>query len=164
MSHEFGGGGKRTAERALQNHFWRSQKLGLVWSAAPLSFKGNDRESPKKGGETYRRWGVQKRFWGGFFSPNLRYVFPPPEFSTPLGRSLTKCLARSECVGNLGWSCRQRTSMGLESMASLSSRRGRPTPLCERALLSATCCWHQNHCPIHGGNCVLITLMAVIVL
>ena len=51
------GGGKRPAERALQNHFWRPQKLGLVWSV-PLSFKGNDRESPKRRGETYRRWGV----------------------------------------------------------------------------------------------------------
>ena len=59
------GGGERTAECALQNHFWRPQKLGLVWSV-PLSFKGNDRESPKKGGgKTYRRWGVQKGFWGG---------------------------------------------------------------------------------------------------
>ena len=44
-----GGEGKRTAECALQNHFWRPQKLGLVWSV-PLSYKGNDRESPKKGG------------------------------------------------------------------------------------------------------------------
>ena len=57
--------------------------MGLVWSV-PLSFKGNDRESPKKGGgETYRRWGVQKRFWGvvfrriyGMFSTPLS--FPPP--------------------------------------------------------------------------------------
>ena len=49
VSRELGGGGKRTAECALQNHFWRPQKLGLVWSV-PLSFKGNDRESPKKGG------------------------------------------------------------------------------------------------------------------
>ena len=32
-----GGGGKCTAERALQNHFWRPRKLGLVWSV-PLSF------------------------------------------------------------------------------------------------------------------------------
>ena len=46
---KFGGGGERTAECALQNHFWRPQKLGLVWSV-PLSFKGNDRESPKRGG------------------------------------------------------------------------------------------------------------------
>ena len=77
-----GGGGKRTAERALQNHFWRSQKLGLVWSV-PLSFKGNDRESPKKGGGTYRRWGVQKRFWGGVFRRiygmfSTPWVFHPP--------------------------------------------------------------------------------------
>ena len=45
----FGGGEARTAECALQNHFWRPQKLGLVWSA-PLSLKGNDRESPKRRG------------------------------------------------------------------------------------------------------------------
>ena len=79
-----GGGGERTAECALQNHLWRPQKLGVVWSV-PLSFKGNDRESPKErgGGGTYRRWGVQKRFWGGvlrridgMFSTPLS--FPPP--------------------------------------------------------------------------------------
>ena len=74
------GGGKRTAECALQNHFWRPQQLGwLVWSA-PLSFKGNHRESPKKGGGTYRRWGVQKRFWGGVF----RRIYGMFNFSTPL--------------------------------------------------------------------------------
>ena len=85
-----GGGGKRTAERALQNHLWRPQKLGLVWSV-PLSFKGNDRESPKKGGgKTYRRGGGPKTFLGRGFSQNLRYVFHPPEFSTPLGRSLKR--------------------------------------------------------------------------
>ena len=34
---------------------------------------------------------VQKRFfWRRGFTPNLRYVFHPPEFSTPLGRSLRK--------------------------------------------------------------------------
>ena len=85
----FLGGGKRTAECALQNHFWRPQKLGLVWSV-PLSFKGNDSESPKKGGgKTYRRWGVQKRFWGGVFRRIYGMFSTPPEFSTPLGRSLT---------------------------------------------------------------------------
>ena len=83
---EFGGGGKHTAECALQNHFWRPQKLGLVWSV-PLSFEGNGRESPKKWGRTYRRWG-SKNVFGEGFSPNLRYVFHPPEFSTPLGRYL----------------------------------------------------------------------------
>ena len=42
-------GEERTVERALQNHFWRAKKSGLVWSV-PLSLQGNDRESPKKGG------------------------------------------------------------------------------------------------------------------
>ena len=32
--------------------------------------------------------GGPKTFLGRVFSPNLRYVFHPPEFSTPLGRSL----------------------------------------------------------------------------
>ena len=35
-------GGKRTIECALQTHFWRPQKVGLVWSA-PVSSKENDR-------------------------------------------------------------------------------------------------------------------------
>ena len=62
-----GGGGKRTAEHALQNHFWRPQKSGLVWSA-PLSFKGNDRESPKKrGGKRIVGGGSKKRFCRGVF-------------------------------------------------------------------------------------------------
>ena len=83
-----GGGGKRTAERALQNRFWRPQKLGLVWSV-PLSFKGNDRESPKKEGETCRSRGVQKRSWGGVLRRICgMFSTPPPEFSTPLGRAL----------------------------------------------------------------------------
>ena len=80
------GGRKRTAECALQNHFWRPQKLGLVWSV-PLSFnKGNDRESPKRGGKTYRRWGFKngknvfgegflRRIYGMFSTP---LSFPPP--------------------------------------------------------------------------------------
>ena len=71
------GGGKRTAECALQNHFWRPQKLGLVWSV-PLSFKGNDRESPKRGGgETYRGWGSKNVFGEGFFA-EFTVCFPPP--------------------------------------------------------------------------------------
>ena len=65
--------------------------MGLVWSV-PLSFKGNDRESPKRGGKTYRRWGGSKDVFGeGFYG-----MFPPPpEFSTPLGRCLkSSSLAR----------------------------------------------------------------------
>ena len=88
-----GGGGKRTAERALQSHFLGGLR-NWGWSGRCLFlFKGNDRESPKRGGGESRQkgggerigaGGVQKRFWGGV----LRYVLPPPEFSTPLGRSL----------------------------------------------------------------------------
>ena len=82
------GGGKRTAECALQNHFWRPQKLGLVW-AVPLSFKGNDRESPKKGGGKRIVGGGSKNVFGGGVFRRIYGMFsPPPEFSTPLGRSL----------------------------------------------------------------------------
>ena len=79
------GGGKRTAECALQNHFWRPQKSGLVWSV-PLSFKGNDRESPKKGGGGKRivGWGVQKRFWGGVFHRIYGMFSTPLSFPPPL--------------------------------------------------------------------------------
>ena len=37
-----GGGGKRTIECALQNQFWRPQKVGFAWSV-PVSFKENNR-------------------------------------------------------------------------------------------------------------------------
>ena len=40
VSYDFGGG-KRTIECALQNQFWRAQKVGLVWSV-PVPFKEND--------------------------------------------------------------------------------------------------------------------------
>ena len=81
VSREFGGE-KRTAERALQNHFWRPQKLALVWSV-PLSFKRNDRESPKRRGERIvgGGGGVQRRFCGMFLPP-------PPGVFHPLGCSL----------------------------------------------------------------------------
>ena len=36
------GEGKRTIERGLQKRFWRSQKVGFVWSV-PISSKENDR-------------------------------------------------------------------------------------------------------------------------
>ena len=73
--------GKRTAERALQNHFWRRQKLGLVWSV-PLSSKENDRESSKRGGGAYRRWGGPKTFLGRDFT--VCSPPPPPSFPPPL--------------------------------------------------------------------------------
>ena len=73
-------------------HFWRPQKLGLVWSVPLSTFKGNDRESPKRGGGTYRRWGALRLFWGGL----LRVCSPPPPrvFDPPWPGSLTCGLMR----------------------------------------------------------------------
>ena len=92
------GGGKRTAECALQNHFWRPQKLGLVWSV-PLSFKGNDIGSPKRGGgKRIVGGGVQKRFGEGSYA-EFTVCFPPPPprvFHPPLPLS-ENCL-RAEIV------------------------------------------------------------------
>ena len=107
----WGGGGKRTAECALQNHFWRPQKLGLVWSV-PLSFKGNDRESPKKGGGGKRIvGGGSKNVFGEGFFAEFTVCFPPPWVSTPLGRSLKYASRRkgdflpcmSHCASRLFW-------------------------------------------------------------
>ena len=44
-----GGGGKRTIERALQNQFWRPQKVGFAWSV-PVSSKENNRAKTNGGG------------------------------------------------------------------------------------------------------------------
>ena len=67
VSHEFGGRG----ENVLQSVLSKTTFGGLRhwgWSGRCLfPFKGNDRESPK-GGETYRRWGGPKLFWGGLYS------------------------------------------------------------------------------------------------
>ena len=72
-------GGKRTIECPLQNHFWRPQKVGFVWSV-PVSSKGVTwREQIGGGGERIISGGVQNCFRGGV----LWYVFPSPEFSTP---------------------------------------------------------------------------------
>ena len=46
--------------------------MGLVWSVPVPSKEMTGREQS--------RWGIQNRFWGGV----LWYVFPSPEFSTPL--------------------------------------------------------------------------------
>ena len=60
--------------------------MGLLLSV-PLSLKGNDRESPKRGGKRIVGGGSKNVFWEGFFA-EFTICFPPPEFSTPLGRSL----------------------------------------------------------------------------
>ena len=77
------GGGKRTIEHTLQNQFWRSQKVGFAWSV-PDSSKENNRAKTNGGGKRIIGGGVQNRFWEGV----LWYVFPSPEFSTPLCFSL----------------------------------------------------------------------------
>ena len=55
--------------------------MGLVWSV-PLSFKGNDREWPKKrGGKRIVAGGSKKVFGEGFYA-KFTVCFPPPEFSS----------------------------------------------------------------------------------
>ena len=56
--------------------------------SVPLSFKGNDRESPKKGGGKRIVGGGSKNVFGEGFFAEFTVCFPPPEFSIPLGRSL----------------------------------------------------------------------------
>ena len=71
-------GGKRTIECALQNQFWRPQKVGFAWSV-PVPSKENNR-AKTNGGKTYHRAGGSKTVFGkgfyGMFSPPLS--FPPP--------------------------------------------------------------------------------------
>ena len=76
MYHVNLGGGKRTAECALQNHFWRPQKLGLVWSV-PLSFKGMTESRQKRGGERIVGGGSKNVFGEGFYA-EFTVCFPPP--------------------------------------------------------------------------------------
>ena len=89
-------------EKVLQSVLSETTFGGLRnwgWSGRCLSLLREMTESrQKRGGETYRRWGVQKRFLGRGFSPSLRYVFHPPEFSTPLGRSLNVHARFGSCV------------------------------------------------------------------
>ena len=61
-----------------------------------------ERVAKKRGGNV-SQVGGPKTFLGRGFSPNLRYVFHPPEFSTPLGRSLIiplEELSRPQWHGN----------------------------------------------------------------
>ena len=75
------GEGERTNECALQCQFWRSQKVGLVWSV-PISSIGNHRAWTNRGGESVSLMGrFKKTFLGGV----LWHVFPSPELSTPCG-------------------------------------------------------------------------------
>ena len=51
--------------------------MGLVWSV-PLSFKGNDRESPKGGGGERIVGGGSKNVFGEGFFAEFTVCFPPP--------------------------------------------------------------------------------------
>ena len=88
------GGGKRTIECALQNQFWRPQKVGFAWSV-PVSSKENNRAKTNGGGKRIIGGGVQNRFWEGV----LWYVFPSPESSTPLCFSLKNAVLPCDPLG-----------------------------------------------------------------
>ena len=75
-----GGGGKRTMECALQNQFWRPQKVGLVCSV-PTSTKEDDKVW-RNGGQKPTIGGVggAKPFLGRGFTVCFSFfcVFHPP--------------------------------------------------------------------------------------
>ena len=84
VSREFGGGGETYCRVCSPKpHFWRPQKLGLVWSV-PLSCKGNDRESAKKGGGKRIVGGGSKNVLGEGFYAEFPVCFP---YLWPEGRS-----------------------------------------------------------------------------
>ena len=59
--------GERTTECALENQFWRPQKVGLVWSVPVSSNENNSsRTTGGGGGELYHRWGSKIGFGEGF--------------------------------------------------------------------------------------------------
>ena len=60
------GEGKRTIGCALQNQFWRPQKVSFAWSE-PVSAKENNRAKTKGGGKRIiiGGGGVQNSYWEG---------------------------------------------------------------------------------------------------
>ena len=59
--------------------------VGDRWSGRCLFLLREMTESrQKRGGETYRRWGVQKRFWGGVFRRIYGMFSTPLSFPPPL--------------------------------------------------------------------------------
>ena len=94
VSREFGG------ENVLQSVLSKTTFRGLRnwgWSGRCLFLLREMTESRQKrgGGETYRRWGVQKRFWGGVFRRIYGMFSTPLSFPPPLGRSLIKSKIRT---------------------------------------------------------------------
>ena len=74
-------GGESTIERALQNQFWRPQKVGFAWPM-PVSSKEKQQGENKRGGKRIIGGGgggpkpLLGRGFYGMFSPPLS--FPPP--------------------------------------------------------------------------------------
>ena len=93
----FWGGGETYHRVRLQNQFWRPHKVTFAWSV-PVSSKENNRAKTNGGGKRIigGGGGVQNRFWEGV----LWYVFPSPEFSTPLCFSLNSRLKTSISLEN----------------------------------------------------------------
>ena len=60
--------------------------MGFAWSVPVSSKEKQQGENKRGGGKRIIGEGVQNRFWEGV----LWYVFPSPEFSTPLCFSLIK--------------------------------------------------------------------------
>ena len=72
--------------------------MGFAWSV-PVSSKENNRAKTNGGGKRIiGGGGVQNRFWEGV----LWYVFPSPEFSTPLCFSLLNKAANKRKQGVRG--------------------------------------------------------------
>ena len=59
-------GGKRTIGCALQNQFWRPQKVGFAWSV-PVSSKENNRAKTNGGAKRIIGGGGPKPFFGRGF-------------------------------------------------------------------------------------------------
>ena len=79
-----GGGGNvlqsvlsKTTFGGLRNWGWSVRCLFLLREVTESRQKGG-------GGETYRRWGVQKRFWGGVFRRIYGVFSTPLSFPPPL--------------------------------------------------------------------------------
>ena len=68
----FWGGGKRTIECALQNQFWRPQKMDLP-GLCRFPLRKTTGRKQTGGGKRIIGGGVQNRFWEGAFFPGISF-------------------------------------------------------------------------------------------
>ena len=83
-----GGGGKTYRVNSgggnvLQSVLSKTTFGGLRSRRLFLLREMTESRQKRGGGETYRRWGVQKRFWGGVFRRIYGMFPPPPSFPPP---------------------------------------------------------------------------------